>query len=243
MRKPYTSVRGIITTKPKLLKDRYSKKEILFFCVGFVMTNKEDGKRYQVKVNIAVKEHRLNERLEIKDFLTRWASVGDIVRIWGKKQKVIFYNTKPIVVLTAKKFKYLWCNKLLADTIAQERSTYIKVSHPNKEDKEQLKNYLISAYKGDKDLIKMLTPMSVAIKDKSQKDKAQRLIYECMIHRGTASRYYLNGDKYRALAVLWLIRYIFYVEMPSHSRKMALKDYGYLLACDFKEQPKSYITI
>lgn len=232
MSRTYTSIRGIVASDPKIIKDYFNhKKSELFFTLTFI-TTKADGKKYKVKANIIVKEKTCSNGMELLSTLSKMVKKGDILRLWGYITSVRFYKTKPIKCLRVIKFKYLWANSLLNRTIAENINAYKIIYHPKenkekvKEFTEQIKNMRASAY--------FSNCLNKERRYKNQKEKYKALVMRMNFFKAIATKDYKEGDKYNALGMLWINKYIYLNEIPSHARKDFITNHRNLLEADFR---------
>ena len=220
MARTYLSVRGYITSDPKVIYDRLSRKEALFFCVGFSVVR--EGKRYQVRYKAVIKDKELIERARFH--LVK----GSILRLKGYNQYIKLYKgSAKFIVLNVRLIKVLFSSSLLKHITIQEIRTFNTIHNPKT--KDQANNVIDSI----KRLNKGFYLKGMVKVNKTAKERASEMLTSMQLTKGLAHRYYLENNKYMALAYLNLVKYIYYFLIPSHYKKEIHNKYSHLISYNF----------
>lgn len=219
--KVYKRYIATIVKQPKKIYDVYSHRNMLFFLMSFT---DRDGKRQFFNVVAVNDKHG-----DYLDFFYKYANVGDIWDITGyiTKIKALGYKKK-ITAIRIRKFKPKWVNYYVFKLAKMYIDAHERIENGSvKEIKEIVNNNVTT------DNAKNFYIDSLKFMRKSKKHKEKRLITEMVLYKGLANKYYEDGDKYRAWALMILNKYIIskyiskkYINNNSESieRLITLKD-------------------
>ena len=219
MARQYRHLKAIVCKEPKIIYECYSRKKMLFFSMCFTDKNK---KGFCFNVVVAS-----GEKYPIYETFKEHCSVGDIYDIIGYETKIkgLGYE-KPIRALRVRKFKPLWNNALLLKIACNEIRAYESINGSIRNTNKIIDSLNIND--GLKNFLKVR-------KEKTKKkDRVKGIITHLQLNKAFARHYYLDGNKYLALALMIENKYISITKLNKKESILYRNEINLYTKCDFK---------